>query len=127
MKVKVESSANSASIVGTGTHVYTKKTKENRASPFASLSGPDEQIELHGKTREQAITMVQNFIKTSYAQRLCHVLIITGKGQHSGDQGPVLKIAVEQWLKKNGHAYLKEFHDAPPRFGGAGAVWIDLK
>jgi DNA-nicking Smr family endonuclease len=55
------------------------------------------------------------------------VLIITGKGQHSGNHGPVLKTAVVQWLKKNGHPYLREFRDAPPRFGGSGAIWVELK
>ena len=71
--------------------------------------------------------IVQNFIKTCHAQGLRHVLIITGKGQHSGNRGPVLKTAVVQWLKKNGHPYLREFRDAPPRFGGSGAVWVELK
>ena len=77
-----------------------KKSKEKRDSPFSQLSGADEQIDLHGKTREEAIMIVQNFIKTCHAQGLRHVLIITGKGQHSGNRGPVLKTAVVQWLKK---------------------------
>ena len=32
-----------------------KKSKEKRDSPFSQLSGADEQIDLHGKTREEAI------------------------------------------------------------------------
>ena len=104
-----------------------KKSRQLRDSPFTSLSGPDDQIDLHGKTREEAIMIVQNFVKTCHAQRLRHILVITGKGQHSQNQGPVLKTAVAHWLKKNGYAYLREFHDAPPRFGGSGAIWIELK
>ena len=103
------------------------KSQQQRDSPFAALSGPDDQIDLHGKTREEAIMIVQNFVKTCHAQRLRHILVITGKGQHSPYQGPVLKTTVALWLKKNGHAYLREFHDAPPRFGGSGAIWIELK
>ena len=30
-----------------------KKSKEKRDSPFSQLSGADEQIDLHGKTREE--------------------------------------------------------------------------
>ena len=103
------------------------KSQQQHDSPFAALSGPDDHIDLHGKTREEAIMTVQNFVKTSHAQRHRHILIITGKGQHSQNQEPVLKIEVTHWLKKNGHAYLKEFHDAPPRLGGSGAIWIKLK
>ena len=104
-----------------------RKNKEKPDSPFSQLSGADEQVDLHGKTREEAIMIVQNFIKTSHAQGLRHILIITGRGQHSGSRGPVLKTAIIQWLKKNGHPYLKEFRDAPSRFGGSGAIWVELK
>jgi DNA-nicking Smr family endonuclease len=104
-----------------------KKHKVKYESPFSQLNGADEQVDLHGKTREEAIIIVQNFIKTSHAQGLRHILIITGRGQHSGSQGPVLKTSVIQWLKKKGHPYLKEFRDAPPRFGGSGAIWVELK
>ena len=71
-----------------------KNNKEKHDSPFSQLSGADEQIDLHGKTREEAIMIVQNFIKTCHAQGLRHVLIIAGKGHHSGNRGPVLKTAV---------------------------------
>lgn len=103
------------------------KVRKQKESPFSLLAGPDDQIDLHGKTREEAIMVVQNFVKTCHAQKLNHILIITGKGHHSGTDGPVLKTAVEQWLKKNGYSYIKEFQNAPSRFGGSGAVWIELK
>jgi DNA-nicking Smr family endonuclease len=54
-------------------------------------------------------------------------LIITGKGRNSGNQGPVLKKEVTHWLERNGKPYLREFHEAPPRFGGSGAIWLDFK
>ena len=67
--------------------------------------------------------IVQNFIKTCHAQGLRHVLIITGKGQHSGNRGPVLKTAVVQWLKKKdtptcvNSGMLLHVSGVPGRFG----------
>lgn len=93
----------------------------------SSSTHPDETVDLHGKTQEEAIRIVQNFVKTSHTQGLRNLLIITGKGLRSGTQGPVLKRSVEQWLQRNGTPYLREFHDAPPRHGGSGAIWVRLK
>jgi len=102
-------------------------SRKNRFSPFDSLSGPDAEIDLHGKNREEAIMIVQNFVMTCHAKQLRSALIITGKGRKSGEQGPVLKREVQLWLERNGKQYLRDFLEAPPRFGGAGAIWLDFK
>ncbi|MDH4120617.1 MAG: Smr/MutS family protein [Deltaproteobacteria bacterium] len=88
---------------------------------------PDDQLDLHGKTREEAIHMVQNFVMTSRQAGRGLVLIITGQGKHSGPQGPVLGETVFQWLRKNGGPYARSFGWAPPALGGNGAVWVRLK
>ncbi|HIF70144.1 MAG: Smr/MutS family protein [SAR324 cluster bacterium] len=106
-----------------GDLLISPRKSKRKSSP----KHPDETIDLHGKTQEEAIRMVQNFVKTSHTHGLRNVLIITGKGLHSGTQGPVLKHSVEQWLQRNGTPYLQEFHDAPPRHGGSGAIWVRLK
>mgnify|MGYP001969382289 FL=1 len=98
-----------------------------KSKRHSSPKHPDETVDLHGKTQAEAIRIVQNFVKTSHAHGLHNILIITGKGLHSGTQGPVLKHSVEQWLQRNGTPYLQEFHDAPPRHGGSGAIWVRLK
>jgi DNA-nicking Smr family endonuclease len=98
------------------------KSKRRVAAP----ERPDDEIDLHGKTREEAIHMVQNFILSSHRAGFRHVLIITGRGKRSA-QGPILKKAVEQWLERNGTPYLHEFADAPPGLGGAGALLVFLK
>ena len=102
-------------------------SKKTRPSPVGSVSGPDAELDLHGKTREEAIMMVQNFVMTCHAEELSSALIITGKGRKSGEQGPVLKREVELWLERNGKQYLRDFLQAPPRFGGSGAIWLDFK
>jgi len=88
---------------------------------------PDAELDLHGKTREESIMMVQNFVMTCHANQFRTALIITGKGHHSGNQGPVLKREVQLWLERNGKQYLKDFHTAPGRFGGSGAIWLNIK
>lgn len=88
---------------------------------------PDEELDLHGKTQEEAIRMVQNFLLVSHRRKLRHVLIITGKGNNSGQTGPVLGPAVFHWLDRNGDRYVRDFIQAPPRMGGAGAIWITLR
>ena len=88
---------------------------------------PDSELDLHGKTLEEAIAMVQNFLLVSHEQRLRSVLIITGKGHNSGEGGPVLKQAVYRWLERNGERFARDFHHAPARLGGEGAIWVTLR
>jgi len=101
--------------------------KNPRTSPADGVSRPDAELDLHGKTREESIMMVQNFVMTCHANQFRTALIITGKGHHSGNQGPVLKREVQLWLERNGKQYLKDFHTAPGRFGGSGAIWLNIK
>lgn len=88
---------------------------------------PDGELDLHGKTQEEAIRMVQNFLLTSHRQKLREVLIITGKGLNSGEGGPVLREAVNNWLERNGGRFAKSFGWAPSRHGGDGAIWVSLR
>ena len=101
--------------------------KKKQASTNNTLLIPDQELDLHGKTLEEAIMIVQNFLITCHSQQLQTGLIITGKGLNSGNQGPVLKKGVEHWLKRNGNPYLRNFHESPPRFGGSGAIWLNFK
>ena len=101
--------------------------KKKQASTNNTLLIPDQELDLHGKTLEEAIMIVQNFLITCHSQQLQTGLIITGKGLNSGNHGPVLKKGVEHWLKRNGNFYLRNFHEAPPRFGGSGAIWLNFK
>ena len=101
--------------------------KKTWTSPTDSVSIPDAELDLHGKTREEAIMMVQNFVMTCHANQFRSALIITGKGHHSGNQGPVLKREVQLWLERNGKQYISDFHTAPARFGGSGAIWLNIK
>ena len=88
---------------------------------------PDDELDLHRKTREEAIGMVQNFLMVSLRRRYNHVLIITGKGKGSGEAGAVLNEAVTGWLRRNGDRFARAFFPAPPRHGGTGAIWVIMR
>ena len=101
--------------------------KKTRSSHTDTVFSPDAELDLHGKTSEEAIMMVQNFVMTCHANQFRTALIITGKGLHSGNQGPVLKREVQLWLERNGKQYISDFHTALARFGGSGAIWLNIK
>ena len=101
--------------------------KKFRSSTRDSLKRPDDEIDLHGKTRDEAIKIVQKFVIDCYQKNFRSALIITGKGHHSVKNAPVLKKEVKLWLERNGDSYISDFHEAPPRFGGSGAIWINFK
>lgn len=88
---------------------------------------PDDSLDLHGSTREEAIHKVQNFILTSSRYGFRVVLIITGKGLNSGEEGPVVRNSVWSWLKNNRGRSIHQFQEAPAHLGGSGAILIFLK
>jgi DNA-nicking Smr family endonuclease len=101
--------------------------KRKQALQYNTISRPDQELDLHGKTREEAIMMVQNFVMTCHVNQIRTGLIITGKGHNSGNQGPVLNKEVKHWLESNSKPYLSDYHEAAPRFGGSGAIWLNFK
>ena len=102
-------------------------SKKSRSSTRDSLKRPDDEIDLHGKTRDEAIRIVQKFVIDCYQKNFRSALIITGKGHHSAKNSPILKREVNLWLERNGYSYITEFHEAPPQFGGSGAIWLNFK
>ncbi|MBS1256954.1 MAG: Endonuclease MutS2 [Deltaproteobacteria bacterium] len=101
--------------------------KKTRTIARTAVLRPDDELDLHGKTREEAIMMVQKFVADCYRNNFRTALIITGKGHHSAEQTPVLKREVKLWLERNGASYIRDFEEAPPRFGGSGAIWLNFK
>jgi DNA-nicking Smr family endonuclease len=98
------------------------KIKTSRKA-FQSYTAPDETLDLHGKNRQEALMLVENYVHYGTLHGLDSLLIVTGKGNRS-QAGPVLKQIVEQWLVKNGKKYIAQVREAPPRWGGNGALWV---
>lgn len=82
------------------------------------------EIDLHGLTRDEAWSRLDSFIGECQRRKLQKVLIIHGKGNHSGDS-PVLAGIVRSFIERDyrlgqsGHPDKNE--------GGRGATWVIIK
>ncbi|MFO1468178.1 MAG: Smr/MutS family protein [Steroidobacteraceae bacterium] len=83
------------------------------------------EIDLHGMTLQQAWDTLADFIEQGRARAQRCVRIVHGKGYRSGGRGPVLKSAVNDWLRHN-HDVIA-FVSARPLDGGAGALYVLLR
>ncbi|HWX26572.1 MAG TPA: Smr/MutS family protein [Steroidobacteraceae bacterium] len=85
----------------------------------------EDELDLHGLSQTAARDRLADFIARSRdGGRRC-VRIIHGKGYRSGARGPVLKTAVNLWLRR--HMDVMAFVSARPIDGGAGAVYVLLR
>jgi len=83
------------------------------------------EIDLHGMTLAEARPRLRDFIQTSAHQdRLC-VRVVHGKGLGSGERGPVLKNAVNAWLRR--WDTVLAFVSTRQIDGGTGAVYVLLQ
>jgi DNA-nicking Smr family endonuclease len=84
----------------------------------------EDEIDLHGMNSALAENVVRTFLRQCRDAGHHCVRIVHGKGLRSGDEGPVLKARVEQWLRLR--ADVLAFASAPPAQGGTGAVLVLL-
>lgn len=82
------------------------------------------ELDLHGMTQPEAREALRQFLREALASRQRCVRIIHGKGRRSGPRGPVLKAAVNRWLRKTD--LVLAFCSAPARDGGSGAIYVLL-
>jgi DNA-nicking Smr family endonuclease len=85
----------------------------------------DDELDLHGLTQSAARNQLADFLARSRDGGLRCVRIIHGKGYRSGARGPVLKVAVNLWLRH--HMDVMAFVSARAIDGGAGAVYVLLR
>jgi DNA-nicking Smr family endonuclease len=85
----------------------------------------EDELDLHGLSQTAARDQLAQFLAANRnAGRRC-VRIIHGKGYRSGARGPILKIAVDLWLRR--HLDVMAFTSARPIDGGTGAVYVLLR
>jgi DNA-nicking Smr family endonuclease len=85
-------------------------------------------LDLHGTRVDDARTLVERFLATSHQRGLRCVRIVHGRGKHSADGIPVLKAALPGWLSRGpARRALLAYTTAPPRDGGAGAIYVLLR
>ena len=83
------------------------------------------EIDLHGMTLAEAKPRLADFIDYCASQGKLCVRIVHGKGLGSGDRGPVLKSAVNRWLRK--WDSVLAFVSTRQVDGGTGAVYVLLQ
>jgi DNA-nicking Smr family endonuclease len=86
----------------------------------------DLELDLHGLTRDEALTSLDRFISGAFNRDQNAVLVITGKGNNSPEE-PVLQMAVSGWLRDRGKGMVAEYTPAPRQMGGSGALVVFLK
>ncbi|OWU85972.1 DNA mismatch repair protein MutS [Oceanicola sp. 22II-s10i] len=95
---------------------------------------PDARIDLHGMTVDRAHTALTGFILRAHREGFRLVLVITGKGRDSDDDGPipvrrgVLRHQVPHWLTVPPLGGLVlQVAPAHLRHGGGGAYYVYLR
>ncbi len=95
---------------------------------------PEARIDLHGMTLDQAKPALNSFILKSFSRDRRLVLVITGKGRQSADDGPipqrpgVLRHSVPQWLQSPPLSQMVlQITEAHVRHGGGGAYYVYLR
>ncbi len=95
---------------------------------------PEGRLDLHGMTLDRAHPALMRFIMGAQADGKRLVLVITGKGKHRDEGGPiptrmgVLRHQVPQWLRLPPLAQaVLQVTEAHLRHGGGGAFYVYLR
>jgi DNA-nicking Smr family endonuclease len=83
------------------------------------------EVDLHGLNQSGARDCLAQFLAESRDAGHRCVRIVHGKGYRSGARGPVLKSAVNEWLRRN--LDVMAFTSARAIDGGTGAVYVLLR
>ena len=94
-------------------------------------------LDLHCKTLDEANSIIENFIKKSYEDKVQKLIIVTGKGLHSDNENDpyvskdlgILKYSIPEFLRNNEDLMkiISNISEASVKDGGTGAFYIFLK
>lgn len=84
-------------------------------------------LDLHRMSASRALTALTTAIKQARTDGEPYMLVICGKGTHSGALGPVLSRLVVDELVGALAEHIVAFRTAPPRLGGEGALIVRLR
>ena len=94
-------------------------------------------LDLHGKTLDEANSIIENFIKKSYEEKVQKLIIVTGKGLHSNNEKDpyvskdlgILKYSIPEFVRNNEDLMkiISNMSEASVKDGGTGAFYIFLK
>ncbi len=95
-------------------HARTTQVRLNDSKPE-----PNMELNLIGRTTDEAVAAVDKFLDEAYLHSLAHIRIIHGHGTGA------LRRAIADFLR--GHPHVANFAPAPSDQGGAGATVVELK
>jgi DNA-nicking Smr family endonuclease len=105
-----------------------RKLKKRVARGAQAIDG---RLDLHGLTQAEAHHALLRFLRQGQERGARIVLVITGKGDRSGDgsgERGVLKRQVPMWLRlPEFRSCIVGFEDASHGHGGAGALYVRIK
>ena len=94
-------------------------------------------LDLHGKTLDEANSIIENFIKKSYEDKVQKLIIVTGKGLHSDNEKDpyvskdlgIFKYSIPEFIRNNDDLMkiISNISEASVKDGGTGAFYIFLK
>lgn len=85
-------------------------------------------VDLHGLSRTEARTAVDDFIVRMSRERSCCVKIVHGRGINSPSDKAVLKENLQRWLStRRMSRHVVAYASAPFTDGGVGAVYVLLR
>jgi len=88
---------------------------------------PQLTIDVHGLTSIQALRAVDALLQSALDSELRTLLIVHGRGLHSGPAGPVLQGAIVEHLSRVRSQGILCLCSAPAKWGGPGALLVRLR
>ncbi len=82
-------------------------------------------LDLHGYTVQQAEVKLASCLKDCQNCATQMLLLIHGKGLHTTQSSPVLKNALNRWLRQ--YQQILAFCSAQAKHGGSGALYVLLR
>ncbi|MCL1814358.1 MAG: Smr/MutS family protein [Treponema sp.] len=86
---------------------------------------PDDIIDLHGLTRDEAWDALTVFFNDSKNNALEKILVIHGKGNHETQENGILKKMVRDFIERCPFAGESGYSNGSS--GGTGSTWVFLK
>jgi DNA-nicking Smr family endonuclease len=109
--------------IGYAADVSPKLAQALRAGPLPPLR----HLDLHRQSARQAKAALSSALRQARADRVRTLVVIFGRGSHSGPHGAVLPDLVVDELCGPLASGVLAFRTAPPQFGGSGALLVRLR
>ncbi len=102
-----------------------EEREKMRDSEYVKKLQPQDTIDLHGLTQEEARKALDIFVANAKRRGLRKILVVHGKGIHSQAGDGVLSALVRDFIEADSR--LGQFGRADKTMGGSGATWVVVR